>query len=535
MTTNLLPEAVDETEEAQLIQYQAVENGGGPDLDDRRTKKRRRWPWVLGLIAAGAAAGTMWAVSSTPSTDAAVGTGAVVVNTATVEQQDIIEFIELDGTLTFADPITWFSATDGTVTAIVEAGTVLDRGDVVVELDEAPVVLFYGDVPPYRTLAEGVEEGDDVAQLEENLVVLGYDENYDIVIDGEFDSATGAAVEAWQADIGVEVTGVVAASDYLVAAGPVQVQHVQAGWGARIRVDAIIAQVVAFASDAVVVSPVDGTVLDTVSVGATIKTGDILLETTEALIPAIVGGDRFERDLSEGDEGDDVRQLEETLLALGYDANGDLSVDDLYDEATEKAVSDWEADLGIEEDGIFATDQVVVTPESFVVSAVLVGLGDEIAAGQPIYESSTSERIVTTQIDVVDQTSLAVGDLVTVELADGSEIEAIVASISAVAQIAANDPDGEPYLDVLLDISAASIGLDLVESPVAVSIVDSIAEDVTVVPASALIALREGGYAVEIVSGGSTQLVGVETGDFNDGYVELLTDAVVPGTEVVVP
>ena len=32
-----------------------------------------------------------------------------------------------------------------------------------------------------------------------------------------------------------------------------------------------------------------------------------------------------------------------------------------------------------------------------------------------------------------------------------------------------------------------------------------------------------------------TQLVGVETGEFSDGFVELLGDAVTPGTEVVVP
>ena len=49
------------------------------------------------------------------------------------------------------------------------------------------------------------------------------------------------------------------------------------------------------------------------------------------------------------------------------------------------------------------------------------------------------------------------GDVVTVELADGSEIEAVVAGISAAAQIAANDPAAEPYLDVVLDISAASM------------------------------------------------------------------------------
>ena len=492
MTTTLHPETLVDQEETQPIAEPVVEKGGS----------RRRWALVAGIITVALAAGA-WLLIGTPATDVVVTDEPTALNTAVVEQQDIVDFLELDGTLTFADPITWFSATDGTVTAVVEVGAVLEQGDVVVELDEQPVVLLYGDIPPYRMLAQGVDPGEDVAQLEENLVLLGYDEDFDIVIDGKFDSATEAAVEAWQDDLGVEITGVVGVGDYLVGSGPVQVQTVGAEWGVRLRADGVIAGVVAVTSDGVVVSPIDGVVLGTVSTGSLVATGDIVLQTTDASVPAVVGVDPFEADLAEGDEGTDVEQLEEVLLALGYDAGGDLDVDQTYDGATAEALSAWEAGLGIDQDGVFQVSQVVVIPEGFVASEVLVEPGDDVAVGQPILESSESARIVTTQIDVVDQTKLSVGDVVSVELADGSVIEAVVADISAVAQLAPNEPDAEPYLEVVLDISAASIALELVESPVTVSIVDSIAEDATVVPASALVALREGGYAIEVVSGGS--------------------------------
>jgi multidrug efflux pump subunit AcrA (membrane-fusion protein) len=59
------------------------------------------------------------------------------------------------------------------------------------------------------------------------------------------------------------------------------------------------------------------------------------------------------------------------------------------------------------------------------------------------------------------------------------------------------------------------------------------------VPVNALLALLEGGYAVEVAAeDGTTSLVGVEVGLFADGWVEI-TDATDPGLEegdeVVVP
>jgi hypothetical protein len=56
------------------------------------------------------------------------------------------------------------------------------------------------------------------------------------------------------------------------------------------------------------------------------------------------------------------------------------------------------------------------------------------------------------------------------------------------------------------------------------------------VPVEAVLALSEGGYAIEVVDGegGATHLVGVELGVFADGMVEIVGD-VDAGAEVVVP
>ena len=68
-----------------------------------------------------------------------------------------------------------------------------------------------------------------------------------------------------------------------------------------------------------------------------------------------------------------------------------------------------------------------------------------------------------------------------------------------------------------------------------VSVVTSAATDVLAVPVDALLALAEGGYAVELVTGaGRSDLVAVELGAFADGWVEVTGD-IAEGDEVEVP
>ena len=58
---------------------------------------------------------------------------------------------------------------------------------------------------------------------------------------------------------------------------------------------------------------------------------------------------------------------------------------------------------------------------------------------------------------------------------------------------------------------------------------------------TALVALAEGGYAIEVLSGTNpdgtpaTQLIGVETGQFADGMVAITADGLSSGIDVVVP
>jgi multidrug efflux pump subunit AcrA (membrane-fusion protein) len=87
-----------------------------------------------------------------------------------------------------------------TLTSLLDVGSRVDRGTVLYTADQQPVVALIGDLPAWRTLEEGVDDGADVRQLEENLVAMGY--GADLDVDETFTADTAAAVEAWETDLG---------------------------------------------------------------------------------------------------------------------------------------------------------------------------------------------------------------------------------------------------------------------------------------------------------------------------------------------
>jgi hypothetical protein len=70
------------------------------------------------------------------------------------------------------------------------------------------VVLLYGSTPAYRTLAAADVAGADVAQLNHDLVALGYARRTDVDLSGnEFGWATTAGIQKLQHHLGVAQTG----------------------------------------------------------------------------------------------------------------------------------------------------------------------------------------------------------------------------------------------------------------------------------------------------------------------------------------
>jgi multidrug efflux pump subunit AcrA (membrane-fusion protein) len=93
----------------------------------------------------------------------------------------------------------------GTLTWLPTGGQVIQQGQVLYRTGNGtPVVLLYGTVPDWRTLSEGTA-GQDVTQINRDLVRLGYASGSDISAQGwdYYSRATRAAVQKMEQALGV--------------------------------------------------------------------------------------------------------------------------------------------------------------------------------------------------------------------------------------------------------------------------------------------------------------------------------------------
>jgi len=101
---------------------------------------------------------------------------------------------------------------EGIVTEVhIPPGAEVRQGDLLYEVNERPVTIAEGSVPAYRDVTSGMK-GSDVRQLQQLLSDLGW---YNGPVVGESGAGTGAAIRAWQRDLGVEATGIVNLGDIM--------------------------------------------------------------------------------------------------------------------------------------------------------------------------------------------------------------------------------------------------------------------------------------------------------------------------------
>jgi len=139
--------------------------------------------------------------------------------TAPITRTTLVETRTESGILGYGDPVTVRAAGTGTLTWIAAAGSTVMRGEPLFKINEEPVVALYGAVPMYRILGNGAR-GVDVRQLQENLVELGYT---GFALDGNYTQATATAVLAWQADLGLDQSGMVEPGQIVFTPGPVRI------------------------------------------------------------------------------------------------------------------------------------------------------------------------------------------------------------------------------------------------------------------------------------------------------------------------
>ncbi len=246
-------------------------------------------------------------------------------------------------------------------------------------------------------------------------------------------------------------------------------------------------------------------------------------------------------------DGKDVLGLERNLKALGY---GDgLTVDDHFSAATESAVKRWQKAHGQTQTGQVTLGDVVFLPGAVRIGAQHAQPGDRIGAGAQLVDITDTTRIATVNLPA-DSDLGHKGDKVTVELPDGGTTPGVISQVGASASSGSSGNNGgnngnnggssgnDPTIPVTIRLTKPAGGAD--QTPVTVDFTKGRADNVLAVPVTALVTLSTGGYAVDVVSGGTTQRVAVKTGMFatdgaGTGQVEISGAGITEGTRVVIP
>jgi hypothetical protein len=274
------------------------------------------------------------------------------------------------------------------------------------------------------------------------------------------------------------------------------------------------------------------------SAGDTVKRGQALYRLNEQEVPLLYGATPLYRTLDVDAEGRDVQVLEKNLAALGYTG---FTVDDTYTEGTADAVRDWQEDLGRKETGTVGAGDAVVAPGARRVAEVQGILGG--SAGGTVLSWTGTVRTVNVELDVKDE-DLVSGDgtKATVKLPDGRTVEAEVTEVGTAVTAAAATGGGQssgaasdPTVPVTLTVNDQQKLGRYQSAPVDVDFKAETRENVLAVPVEALVALREGGYAVERVTAAGSEYLAVHTGLFAGGMVEISGAGITEGLKVGVP
>ncbi len=263
-------------------------------------------------------------------------------------------------------------------------------------------------------------------------------------------------------------------------------------------------------------------------VGEVLDPGDVVAEVDGRPVVALAGSIPMRRDLGpDVSDGKDVLQLECILASMGYAEEFDVTVDDDWTSATTQAVKAFQEDHGQVVDGEIALGEVVFIDGSRRIDAVGGAVGQQ-AAEAGITVTSTAQ-VVRLDVPADKADLLAVGDAVDVDLPDGTSMRGKVKSIG----VPTTSQEGETTYPVTVTLTAKQQITDGTPADVTVTAVS--AKNVLTVPVEALLALAEGGYAVEVAGDGETsRLVKVKVGDFADGMVAVEGD-LRAGDEVIVP
>ncbi|MEM1332511.1 MAG: peptidoglycan-binding protein [Actinomycetota bacterium] len=222
--------------------------------------------------------------------------------------------------------------------------------------------------------------------------------------------------------------------------------------------------------------------------------------------------------------GYDVGQLQQFLIDAGFDDDGKMTEPDLvFGPVTERAVKAWQKSVGLKDTGRVDATQLVFSP-----TPVRIDSAPRVGASFTSIQVTEPTQKVTFDVQRRDRALVTQGADVEVSSSDGSTVTGTITRIDrTISDDGSSVSTATVELDELLpaDTSAATVRVGRV-----------LAEDTLAVPIRALLAVQEGGFAVEMAdrrADGGPDLRRVDVGETADGWAEITGD-VAPGDTVVV-
>lgn len=267
------------------------------------------------------------------------------------------------------------------------------------------------------------------------------------------------------------------------------------------------------------------------AIGRRVGCGEVLYRVDDAPVLLLCGTVPAYRALKLGADGRDVRQLNRALRSRG--ARGGPT----FTWRTREALEDLQRDLGVAADGTLAAADVVFLPRAVRVASVSGVVGGLARPGAKVLDTTTGALEVQVELAPAQQGEVRVGDRARIALPGNRTAAGRVTRVGRVARTATkDDPAATATIPAAIALDRPRVAAGLDRAPVRVEVRTKGVADVLSVPLLALVGRAGGGFAVEVVRGGSATLVAVELGlvDTTAGLVEV-TGALRAGDRVVVP
>jgi peptidoglycan hydrolase-like protein with peptidoglycan-binding domain len=395
----------------------------------------------------------------------------------------------VDGTLGYGKPFEIYDRLAGTFTWLPVVGAVIGRGGTLYRLNNLPVVLMYGSVPAYRTLKSGVSDGPDVAELNQNLIDLGYDPSGAISDENHFGEATAAAVRRWQKAEGLSETG------------EVELGRIVFAPGAR-RVTALH---VAVGQDPPGAPEPSG------PSGNAAASNRPASKKPESEKPASKAPES-EKPASKEPKSKEPKSEEpksKEPKSKEPESKEPKSKEPKSEEPKSKEPKSKE-------------------PKSEEPESKDPGSGN--GGGEAVLSTTSTQQLVQLKVKPEQQQLARVGESAPVSLPGGGVDQGRIIEVGSVATESEKGNGGGGEKGSSGEGESATIAVTLAldhpvahldEAPVSVELVKSVRHDVLTVPATALTATGGGGYAIQVLEGGRRVELPVTPGMFANGYVQV--------------